>query len=81
MNDFIDNFAYCFFFIIDSDIEDKIIFFISIVSMSDLIFIFFISCVDSSLGNESGQLEFIFGNLIECVDIEIEQEDKRYIDQ
>lgn len=72
MNDLLDDFADLLFLVIDPDIEDKLIFFIGIVSMSDLVFVLVISCIHSVLRNESGQLEFIFGMFIEHVDIEIE---------
>jgi hypothetical protein len=72
MDNLIDDFADLFFLVIDPDIEDKIIFFSLILPMSDLMFILFISLIDSRLGNESGQLESIFGMFIEYIDIEVE---------
>jgi len=79
VDDFIDNLANHFIFIIYPDIEDKIVFFTNIMSMSHLILILFVSFVDSSLGNVPGQLESIFGVFVEHIDIEVEQEDKRNI--
>lgn len=68
-------------FIIHSDIENEIILFSYIFPTKDLFFVFIISFVDSHLRNESGQLKRIFGLSIECIDIEVEKNDKRDIYQ
>ena len=81
MDDFIDNLAYRFFLVIDPDIEDEIIFFSRIVPMSYLILILVVSFIDGFLRDESGELESVLGMFVEHVDIEIEQKDKRNIDQ
>lgn len=81
MDDFIDDLANRFFFVIDPDIEYEIIFFSRIVPMRYLILVLIISFIDRFLGDESGELESILGMFVEHVDIEIEQKDERNIDK
>gem|GEM_PF-5347108 len=72
MNDFIDDLAYFLFFVIDPDIENKIIFFIGIVSIDNLVIVLIISFIDSFLRNIPGQLKSVLGMLIEQIYIEVE---------
>lgn len=81
MNDLIDHLADGFLFVVTPDIEDEIIFLSLILPMEDLLLVLEICLVDSGLGDESGQLEFILGLFVQCVDIEIEQHDERDIDK
>jgi hypothetical protein len=79
MDDLVNDGTHSFFFIIDSDIEYEIIFFISSMSMSHLVFVLQISLIDGFPGDQPRKLESILSVFIQYIYIEIEQEDKRYI--